>query len=1088
MRKRHLWPNLVATIVIILVAASTADLFDAHAAPDSEPAAASLLLGVSPSGTTKTARLIVASPPQARLSSLRIATEPQERLELLLTDGTSIALGGSTELVVEQYSADRSQGEMALQLSLERGIMRISNGDNSSRPATRVQTKYGIIELAAGAAGVVSLADVAGLQAVLLYGPELQLVRDGERSRIARPNFSVGAGPGGALDSKYLDGPLLNALTGATTFSPDVAFDVVTTELNGNRTDASKNTSASLQGGESDRDPYAKDYIDKGALQLNQTPNSEPASGQENSGTPSTGNPTPGSRSPSPNPINSGNPEQPSSLKSSLVLSQPLTSSAANKIAWSTTTRTPDAVVQLLPNINYAIQKIIAGHTSILGENTVFSEYGNPAISLFGVNSSNEKTHYEIVECCRNGIGVDGAIHLSGINISLPGAPETVINNGDTTFYGQLVFPSHSEIISNINEIRSNSPAKNYNNDDQSVRYQFLDPETKQNFSNATIESQTFLAFGDWNPVSQENLFGEVETRLSSRVDFAITEIDMKLDAIPPGDANFRKEVKFRIFGGERSIDAAGWFSPGFYVIKYGDMVALPRSSAIVYANGFIPGTLQYAVTSFADTQLLIAAMPANPPSSTSVGSALRMALQFGGVSSNQSSVLSVATGEVTRPAANDVALSGKTIGSARLDSRRASVTFGSELRTVSVKADDGPISTFGPTYANNAPSYFVASNGASQGGVTPLGADTVNFSFEKVFKATASNASAVGDYNKAVALRSDNATSKELTGYAAGIAERLQPITTPEGIFAIQSQTIPTDTVSSPAPPSESASLPAVAREVALYGLTAVGPAGVRLTVDPLVNQVSANLSLTRTDVGAKVADADPFSLALGGGTANSAYISDTYFAALTTDSIAANQSSIHATGFPDPSGALVTGEPLRTAIPNNQAIVEANDYLQWGLWLADITLPDGRRDHVHLGSWVAGQPTPAEALNNLAGTGVVGQYSGHAIGNVYDGARSALYTAVGSFNASVDFAQRRVAATISNFDGRNVAGTASYSAGGNQYQGSLVGNGIAGNMNGTFYGPKAQATGGSFSLNSLPGATNLYKAEGTFAATRKN
>jgi hypothetical protein len=230
---------------------------------------------------------------------------------------------------------------------------------------------------------------------------------------------------------------------------------------------------------------------------------------------------------------------------------------------------------------------------------------------------------------------------------------------------------------------------------------------------------------------------------------------------------------------------------------------------------------------------------------------------------------------------------------------------------------------------------------------------------------------------------------------------------------------------------------------------------------------------------VGAAVGGADSAQFTFGG--AGSAFITGSTFAAL------GDGATIGGNGA-GATTAMVSGEPLRAALPNNTVLMEPNDYLQWGFWLADATTGAGSRDHVHLGTWVAGDPTPVSDLVKLAGQNVVGPYSGHAIGNVFDQASSALYTAVGQFDATVRFAQRRIDTTISNFDGRTLSGTINYPSATNRFQGSLAGAGVTGDMRGGFYGSQAQAMGGAFSLSNAAEAATVYRAEGTFAAKRSN
>ena len=73
----------------------------------------------------------------------------------------------------------------------------------------------------------------------------------------------------------------------------------------------------------------------------------------------------------------------------------------------------------------------------------------------------------------------------------------------------------------------------------------------------------------------------------------------------------------------------------------------------------------------------------------------------------------------------------------------------------------------------------------------------------------------------------------------------------------------------------------------------------------------------------------------------------------------------------------------------------------MKWGFFFGD-TKNTGQREHVHLGTWIAGKIPTGESLG-LKGTA---SYSGHSIGNVFN--NGSLYTAVGGFNNQWDFDKR--------------------------------------------------------------------------------
>jgi trimeric autotransporter adhesin len=154
---------------------------------------------------------------------------------------------------------------------------------------------------------------------------------------------------------------------------------------------------------------------------------------------------------------------------------------------------------------------------------------------------------------------------------------------------------------------------------------------------------------------------------------------------------------------------------------------------------------------------------------------------------------------------------------------------------------------------------------------------------------------------------------------------------------------------------------------------------------------------------------------------------------------------------------------------------------YLQWGYWTGQVGTPNttgtgySRIDTAAINTWVAGTPTV-----NLPTTGT-GTYNGAAVGTVYNG--GATYLAAGNFNASYSFANHMGSVGINNFDGASYSATVNGS--GATYSGNLTGAGGFANRSGpvvgSFYGPGAVETGGSFNIQATSGPK--YLASGIFA-----
>ncbi len=158
---------------------------------------------------------------------------------------------------------------------------------------------------------------------------------------------------------------------------------------------------------------------------------------------------------------------------------------------------------------------------------------------------------------------------------------------------------------------------------------------------------------------------------------------------------------------------------------------------------------------------------------------------------------------------------------------------------------------------------------------------------------------------------------------------------------------------------------------------------------------------------------------------------------------------------------------------------------YLQWGYWGGDLLTGNStnstisRVDRGNINTWVAGVPTPLTDLSTLEGQAATATYTGHAFGSVYNNGSS--YVAGGGFNGTYHFGTQTGTMTVSNFDGHTFSATGSAPLTGANYTFAVGSTGVKGTVSGTFYGPKAAETGGSFAIQTTAGPT--YLASGIYA-----
>ena len=132
---------------------------------------------------------------------------------------------------------------------------------------------------------------------------------------------------------------------------------------------------------------------------------------------------------------------------------------------------------------------------------------------------------------------------------------------------------------------------------------------------------------------------------------------------------------------------------------------------------------------------------------------------------------------------------------------------------------------------------------------------------------------------------------------------------------------------------------------------------------------------------------------------------------------------------------------------------------------------------DQGAINTWVAGQPTV-----NIPTTGF-GTYNGAAVGTVFN--NGTTYLAAGGFNQMYNFAKQIGRVNITNFDGASYSAAVSGSRSSPVFASSPTGLTGPTNRNGfvlgSFYGPSAQETGGTFGIQSTSGLK--YLASGIFA-----
>lgn len=209
------------------------------------------------------------------------------------------------------------------------------------------------------------------------------------------------------------------------------------------------------------------------------------------------------------------------------------------------------------------------------------------------------------------------------------------------------------------------------------------------------------------------------------------------------------------------------------------------------------------------------------------------------------------------------------------------------------------------------------------------------------------------------------------------------------------------------------------------------------------------------------------------------SAYVDDNRFAAR-SDGEASDVAFVSGGVLQQAASTLPEGDAAREFLD-----VPEYKHLKWGFFFGDVDTGQdaGAREHIHLGSWIAGDVITDRSRLPTSGTAT---YSGHAFGNVVND--GALYAARGTFTNQWDFASRAGLAEL-GFDGANMRGITRLDNGTLKFSGALTGDSREAGIVGAFVrGDEAagEPPAGQIGRFQVRGGSS-YNAVGTFGAERE-
>lgn len=308
--------------------------------------------------------------------------------------------------------------------------------------------------------------------------------------------------------------------------------------------------------------------------------------------------------------------------------------------------------------------------------------------------------------------------------------------------------------------------------------------------------------------------------------------------------------------------------------------------------------------------------------------------------------------------------------------------------------------------------------------------------------------------------------------------------------------------------------------------------PDDFTITFNKTANSILANLTvysdIQRSGDGAT--SAYEFSFGdTNGSTGRSAYINNTSYAAIESETTAENKAaqvfnnSGQAYDNASATSYIASGDQLGVTnffpetfttvnLDGTRPFCDNCEFLQWGVWGTRVEFgPNGNPtqlvDNVHLGLWIGGDISTGAQLDALQVDALEAQdaeatFAGHAIGNVAsnlgpDGWKT--YVAAGNLDMTWHFGSRTGGLTISNFD-RSVTPEGLTFSGPMSAPGVIDGNHFSGPLSGQLpsdLGSLSGSAAGSFANNGNTVAAgvignwnignNAYNAAGIFAGAKQ-
>lgn len=131
----------------------------------------------------------------------RIRTEAAGQVQLLFIDQSSLTVGPSSDVLIDEFVFDPKTSAGRTAMTLTRGVARYVGGKISKQEAVKITTPSAVIGIRGGI-GVIQVGQAGGTKAIFLFGKEMTVATPNGTQTVKTPGFVIEFSPGGVPNTR----------------------------------------------------------------------------------------------------------------------------------------------------------------------------------------------------------------------------------------------------------------------------------------------------------------------------------------------------------------------------------------------------------------------------------------------------------------------------------------------------------------------------------------------------------------------------------------------------------------------------------------------------------------------------------------------------------------------------------------------------------------------------------------------------------------------------------------------------------------------------------------------------------------------